>query len=191
MNIEKQKEILIRNRIYPILDKINKQAITEMEKVLFQMVIEDQRKPITLVFDSGGGDVGSALNGYDLIISMPCEINAAVIGVCHSSAITLMSACKKRCASTHARFLFHAMTSELTIKVTEDIDEQLRRGAESLKISYDQVLKVQSAAFNLSREQLIEMRILGERYDVKLTAQQAKEKGVIHNVVKKFNFLRD
>ena len=32
------------------------------------------------------------------------------------------------------------------------------------------------------------MRDVGERYDVRLTTQQALEKGIIHEIVEKFDF---
>ena len=189
MDTNLQKELLIRKRIFPLTEKITKGLITNMENSLIQMALEAPKKAVTLIVDSDGGDVRSALNGYDFLKSMPFEVNAAIIGACHSSSLTIIAGCKLRTAITHSRFLFHAMTSELTIKVTEDFEEQIKRGADNLKISYEQVLKVQSEAYGLSREQLIELRMVGDKYDVRLTAEQAKERGVIHNIVERFDFL--
>jgi ATP-dependent protease ClpP protease subunit len=34
------------------------------------------------------------------------------------------------------------------------------------------------------------MMELGEKYSIKLTAEEAKEKGIIHEIVEKFDFLK-
>ncbi len=188
MNKDQTLEVLISKRIFPITNKIEYGLINDMEKALFQMCIEDQTKKAELVIDSGGGDAAIALSGFDFIKSLPFPVHCTVIGNCHSATLTLISACQKRKATKYSRFLFHAMGFNPTFSLNEDVHEQLRVGFEQSQIILDSCFEVQSKAYNLTRKELEKMRNEGERYNIKLTAQQALEKGVIHEIVEKFDF---
>ncbi|MCC6447915.1 MAG: hypothetical protein IT215_04440 [Chitinophagaceae bacterium] len=52
-------------------------------------------------------------------------------------------------------------------------------------ILFQQVMKIQSSAFNISEEDILKMRRDGEDFNVKLTAYEAMEKGIIHEIVEK------
>lgn len=188
MTKDQEREVLVARRIFPITAKIENGLITDMEKALFQMCLEDQTKKAELVIDSNGGDAAIALSGYDFIKSLPFPVHCTVIGNCHSATLTLISACEKRKATKYSRFLFHAMGYNPTFSLNEDVQEQIRVGFEQSQIILDNCFEVQSKAYGISREELGRMRDVGERYNVKLTAQQALEKGVIHEIVEKFDF---
>jgi ATP-dependent protease ClpP protease subunit len=190
MTKEQTNEILIAKRIFPITGRLENGIITEMEKALFQMCLENQKEVANLVIDSGGGNVTCALSGYDFIKSLPFPVDCTIIGDCHSATLTLISACDRRKATKHSRFLFHAMSFNPEYKSTEDMEEQMRIRLGQHKILFEQCLKVQSDAYGISVEELIKMREQGERFDVRLTAQEALEKKIIHEIVEKFDFYR-
>lgn len=152
------------------------------------MCLEDQKKTAYLVVDSGGGSVTSALSGYDFIKSLPFPVECTVVGDCHSATLTLMAACAKRKATKHSRFLFHAMAFNPDYLSTEDMREQMEVRLQQHKILFDQCLEVQSTTYGISKEELLRMRDRGERFDVRLTAEEAKGKGIIHEIVEKFDF---
>lgn len=190
MTDEKIQEVLISRRIFPIIGRIENGLINKMEKALFHMWAEDSIKVAHLLVDSGGGDVPAAISAYDLIKSLSFPVECTVVGDCHSSMLTLMAACTKRKATKHSRFLFHAMGYSPDFKSTEDIAEQMKVKLEQHKVLFEQVLKLQSTAYNITKEELLKMRESGERYGVKLTAEEAQQKGIIHEIVEKFDFLK-
>jgi len=191
MNIEQRNELLLRRRLLFLTKDITSTTVSAIENLITDMVLEDSKKPITCVIDCCGGNPNPTLYLHDFIKSLPCEINAAIIGKCHSSTLTLLPAFKYRASARHARFAFHAMVQSLEIKITGNFEEQIKEVVQTLKITYEQVMEVQMKGYNLSREDLLELREMGERYDVSLSAEQAKERGIIHSIVDKFNFLHD
>lgn len=188
MTKEQSMEAFIAKRIFPITKKIENGVIADMENALFQMCLEDPRRKADLVIDSGGGDVTSALSAYDFIKSLPFNVECTIIGDCHSATLTLMAACSKRKATKHSRFLFHAMKFNPDYKSTEDMREQMEVRLRQHEIIFEQTLDVQSNAYGISKEELKKMREAGEKYDVRLTTQEALEKKIIHEIVEKFDF---
>lgn len=188
MNKEQQWETMISRRIFPINTRIENNLVSDMEKALFQMCLEDQNKKAYLIIDSGGGSVDSALSGHDFIKSLPFPVECTVIGDCHSSSLTLMAACEKRKATKHSRFLFHAMSFNPNYKSTQDMQRQMEVRLRQHTILFDQVINLQMKAYGISKEELVEMRIAGDEYDVRLTAEEALKKGIIHEIVEKFDF---
>lgn len=188
MTKEQTQDALIAKRIFPITKRIESGLIGDMENALFQMYLEDPKRKANLLIDSGGGEVISALSGYDFIKSLPFEVECTIIGDCHSSTLTLMAACSKRKATKHSRFLFHAMKFNPDYKSTENMREQMEIRMKQHEILFEQVIDVQSNAYNLSKEELIAMRDMGEKYDVRLTTTEALEKGIIHEIVEKIDF---
>ena len=188
MTREQQLEVLISKRIFPVTSRLENGLISDMEKALFQMCLEDQKQTAYLIIDSGGGDVNAALSGYDFIKSLPFNVECTIIGDCHSATLILMAACSKRKATKHSRFLFHAMNFNSNYKSTEDLQEQMEVRLRQHTILFEQTLDVQSSTYGISKEDLKEMRNMGEKYDVRLTAQEALEKGIIHEIVEKFDF---
>lgn len=184
------RESLISKRIFPINGRIENGLISKMEKFFLEMCLDDYKKPAYLLVDSNGGDVSSAVSGYDFIKSLPFPVECTVVGDCHSSTLTIMGACEKRKATKHSRFLFHAMEHTPKIISTEDYAKQIELRVQQAKILFEQVLELQSSSYNISKEELISMREMGERYNIRLTAEEAKQKGIIHEIVEKFDFLK-
>jgi ATP-dependent protease ClpP protease subunit len=188
MTKEQTQEVLIAKRIFPITGRIDYGLVNDMEKALFQMCLSDTGKKVDLIIDSGGGEVTAALSGYDFIKSLPFDVECTIVGDCHSATLTIMAACSRRKATKHSRFLFHAMKFNPDYKSTEDMEEQMKVRLRQHQILFDQCLTVQHEAYGLSREEILKMRDLGEKYDVRLTAEEAKEKKIIHEIVEKFDF---
>ena len=171
MTKEQTQEALVAKRIFPLTGTINWNLVTDMEKALFQMCLEDQKRKVNLLIDSGGGDAGSALGAYDFIRSLPFDVECTIIGDCHSATLTLMAACSRRKATKHSRFLFHAMRFNPDYKSTEDMEEQMRVRLDQHKIIFNQCMDVQSQAYGISKEEILKMRDVGERYDVRETGE--------------------
>ncbi|MBP6904495.1 MAG: ATP-dependent Clp protease proteolytic subunit [Candidatus Pacebacteria bacterium] len=188
MTKELTQELCIAKRICPLTGRIENGMINDAEKLLFQMCLNDEKRPIRVIIDSGGGNVQPALGFYDFIKGLPCEFEATVVGDCHSAALLILAACIKRKATVHSRFLFHAMRTEVSIFSTKDIRKQLDELERKQTILFQQGLAIQSKAFGISESNLQELMVTGNDFDMRLTAQEALEKGVIHEIVEKFDF---
>lgn len=190
MEKEELEKALVKKRIFPISGAINTDLILRMERALLEMLLESHTQKANLIIDSWGGDVDSALCGFDIIKSLPFEVHATVVGDCHSAALTLLAACPNegRKATKHSKFIFHAMKFEPSFKSTEDIEEQMKIRLEQYYIVFNDVMEVQQKAYGISKQELLEMRNNGEKYNIRLTAEQAKEKGIIYEIVEKLNF---
>lgn len=189
MTKEQREEALLKRRIIPIIGRIEDSFVGDIQKYLFQMCLDNPKEPVHFVIDSGGGSVTPALNIHSLIKGMPFEAIATVIGSCNSAALIIISACSKRRATFTSRFLFHAMKTQDTILSTEDADRQIAEIKRKQSILFEQGLKIQSNAFGILEKDLKEMMIEGEKFDIRLTAEEAKQKGVVHEIVEKFDFL--
>jgi ATP-dependent Clp protease, protease subunit len=81
---------------------------------------------ITLVIDSGGGQVEPMLITYSFILALPAKINTHAQGFVQSAAMPLFLAGQERSADRNARFLFHPSQSPVTgIMNEEQIHERL------------------------------------------------------------------
>jgi ATP-dependent protease ClpP protease subunit len=189
MTKELLQELCIAKRIFPLNGRIENGMVTDLEKALFQMYLENDKKPAHIIIDSGGGSVRPALNIHDFIKGLPFDVNCTVIGDCHSAALLILAACVKRKSTIHSRFLFHAMRTEDEILSTKDVERQVREIKEKQMIVFQQGLTLQSKAFGIPEEELQQIMREGQEFDIKLTAQQALQKGVIHEIVEKFDFM--
>lgn len=188
MTREQTQEILLEKRIIPVIGRIENNLVTDVQKMLFQMYFKNPKEPVHFFIDSGGGSVGPALTVHDLIKGMPFEAIATVVGNCNSAALIIIAACAKRRATRTSRFLFHAMRTEETLLSTENIESQLEQMAKRQRVVFEQGLSIQSKAFGLPEDALKEMMLHGQKFDIKLTADEALSKGVIHEIVEKFDF---
>lgn len=186
---KEQEEALLKKRIVPVMGRIEKGIVADFEKMLFQLAFDKPTEPVHIIIDSGGGSVFPALTVHDLIKGMPFETIATVVGDCNSAALIIIAACKKRRATPTSRFLFHAMRTEDTIFSTEDLDRQVLETTKRLRTLFEQGLHIQSKSFGIPKEDLQSMMIEGEKFNIKLTAEEAKNKGVIHEIVESFDFL--
>lgn len=96
----------------------------EMDKIIrYAEMLEymDDKKDITVIINSGGGNVTSSLKYYDAIRRLKCKVNTIVEGICMSAA-TVMSigTTGKRFITPHSSMMFHQMTTFSIGKVTDE-----------------------------------------------------------------------
>lgn len=190
MTKEQLVEESVSRRIIPLTGKIREGIADELKASFFRMALEDSTIPAHLVVDSGGGDIIAALSIYDIIKGIPFEVHATVVGKCHSAALLVLAACKKRRATLHSRFLFHAMRSGDEIASTKDIERQVKEIVRRQTMLKEQGIEIESKAFGIPKEELQRMMIDGEDFNIQLSAQEAREKGIIHEIIEKFDFLK-
>lgn len=186
MRKDQEVEIYISKRIYPFTGSIDVRQVADTKRILFEMFLKDPKPSAHLFIDCVGGDVAASIALYDFIKGLPFVVNCTVIGDCHSAALIFMAACEKRYATKHSRFLFHAVTYTGSFKSTLDIGEQVKERIAEHKILFEQSLAIQTSVYRINRDELIQMQEFGEKFGHKLTTDEALQKGVIHQVVEKF-----
>lgn len=149
---------------------------------LLYLESENPDKDINLYINSPGGDINALFAIYDTIQYIKPEIATTCFGQAASAAAVLLAAGAKgkRLALTHARILLHqpyagarGQASDIEIVATE---------VARLKSSLEQIL-----AFHTG--QPIERIATDTDRDFVMTAQEAKEYGIIDEVIETRDFV--
>jgi ATP-dependent Clp protease, protease subunit len=105
-----------------IIDVASMRTLRRQLATLVEAGVSD----ITLVIDSGGGQVEPMLITYSFILALPAKINTHAQGFVQSAAMPLFLAGQERSADRNARFLFHPSQSPVNGVMNEDqIHERL------------------------------------------------------------------
>lgn len=178
-------------RVFPIVEDINEQMIDEMQKMLFFMALSSPTDPVYLIFNTDGGNVSKAMVGYDFLKSLKIEVIGIVVGRCDSAGLILLAGCTKgkRLSLKHSRFLFHAITSGIAIKSTENRKEGVRIFMDGHIRLCSDVANIYLAEFKMTKKVLTTITNEGEFYDRKLFTDEAKKYGVIDEIVTELPFL--
>ena len=72
-----------------------------------QLANDDEHEPITIFFNSPGGEVQSGLAIYDVMQAVPCPIRTVCLGMAASMAALLFVAGDERLMLPHSRVMIH------------------------------------------------------------------------------------
>ena len=98
---------LMQRRVF-LLDEINTVSANNILTQLLYLQSEND-KPVNILINSGGGQVGAGLMLYDIITSMKVEVNMYCIGMAASMAAVLFAAGEKghRFMLPHSKTMIH------------------------------------------------------------------------------------
>lgn len=132
------------------------------------------RKPITLIIDSGGGDVFQANALIDAIMTSETPIQAIGIGYVCSASYLIYLAADKRYAFENTTFLQHDGETSIANSSNKAKDT----------MAFFDDMAVRTKKFVLSRTTMDE-EFYDEYYDRELWfyADQGKELGVVHKII--------
>jgi ATP-dependent protease ClpP protease subunit len=105
-----RKEVIERitpKRVMPFFGNVNLELYCYARDHLLKMASESTA-PVTLLIDSTGGDVFSALQVVDLLHMMPVEIIGVVLEA-KSSAVFVLQGCSKRLVVPSGRIMIHSI----------------------------------------------------------------------------------
>ncbi|KKP89018.1 MAG: hypothetical protein UR93_C0004G0011 [Berkelbacteria bacterium GW2011_GWA2_35_9] len=107
VSFKEKRIILITNEIgYNLLRKIRTSR---------------SKKPIIVVINSCGGDLGSAYKIAQYLQNR--SATAIVTGVCNSATIPILLACSKRYCLPTATIFFHSLKMNLNLKIIDFLDK--------------------------------------------------------------------
>lgn len=169
---------LLKDRIIflagPITDPVANSVIAQM---LF-LASKDQDKDIQLYINTPGGVVTSGLAIYDTMQYVKCPISTVCIGIAGSMGATLLAAGTKgkRFALPNAEVLLHQVAGGATGQAVE------------IEITAKQIIKIKEKLNKILAEhtgQSLEKVEKDTDRDFYLSAQEAKDYGIIDQVIEK------
>ena len=169
---------LLRDRIVfiggPISDEV---ANLIMAQLLF-LESEDQKKDIQLYINSPGGSVTAGLAVYDTIQYVKPDVSTICMGMAASMGAFLLASGskKKRFALPNSKILIH--------QVMGGVEGQ----AADIKIQAEEILRVRDQVNKILAHHTGKPLSVIEKdtdRDFYMTAQQAKQYGIVDNVIEK------
>ncbi|MGL6193390.1 MAG: ClpP family protease [Thermoguttaceae bacterium] len=177
-------DLLLENRIIFLQGAITNETANELVMKLLYLQSENRRKDIHFYINSPGGSVSATLAIYDTMQILSCAVSTYCVGLAASGgAILLAGGTKeKRFALPHAKVMMHQPWGNVGGQVTD------------IEIQAQQILK--------DRETLnhILANHTGKPFDViakdtdrdfYLSAEEAKEYGVVDDILKKQEIEKD
>jgi len=131
---------------------------------------------ITLVLDSGGGQLDPTMVTYGFIRALPANIHTHAQGLVASAATLLFLAGEQRSADRIARFVFHPTQSLVVAGINSE--PQLRERVTSFDMVEDVMAQVYRDRTQISQTEIERFRREMVVYD----AEQAKASGVVQTV---------
>ena len=171
-------DLLLENRIVFLQGEIYTANANEVVMKLLYLQSENRRKAINFYLNSPGGDVVATLAIYDTMQVLTCPIATYCVGQAASGAAVLLAGGTKgkRYALPHARVMLHQPYGGVGGQVS-DIEIQAReilRNREMLNV----ILARHS-------DQAIETIAKDTDRDFFLTAEEAKEYGLVDEILSK------
>jgi len=168
---------LLKERIVflasPVTDPVANSIIAQM---LF-LVSKDPQKDIQLYINTPGGSVTAGLAIYDTMQYVKCPISTVCIGLAASMGATLLAAGAKgkRFALPNAQILLHQVAGGVTGEAVE------------IEITAKQIIKIKEKLNTILAKhtgQPLEKVEKDTDRDFYLSAEEAKEYGIIDEVIK-------
>jgi len=169
---------LMQERIIFLGTGIDSQVVNIINAQLLFLESVNSKKDITMYINSGGGEVYSGLALLDVMDFVSPEISTVVTGVAASMAFVLASngAKGKRFALKHSRLMQHQPMGGISPGTqASDMEITVREVAKLKKELYDVISK--------NSEQSFEKVESDCNRDYWMTAKEAKDYGVIDNVI--------
>jgi len=168
---------LLKDRIIflagPIIDPVANSIIAQM---LF-LASQDSNKDIQLYINTPGGSVTAGLAIYDTMQYVKCPISTVCLGLAGSMGATLLAAGEKgrRFALPNAEILLHQVAGGVTGEAIE------------IEITAKQIIKIKNKLNKILAHhtgQSLEKVEKDTDRDFYLSAEEAKEYGIIDEVIK-------
>jgi len=185
--IAKMKGVLHAYRRVMLSGQLNASSIRVASLECLKLELQSN-EPITLLLESGGGDVEVSQQFADLISSLNSPVDVVAINDCSSMAVDLMQMCRRRMLLPSTRLLVHYIrySRKWIGDDPEILDGDLKYFKEELDQSRESRLALYERRTGLSRERLAEIFRYGEVHASYFTAQQAVGFGMADEILTDF-----
>jgi ATP-dependent Clp protease protease subunit len=171
-------DLLLENRIIFLQGEIYDGNANELVMKLLYLQSENRRKDVHFYINSPGGSVTATLAIYDTMQMIGCPVATYCVGLAASGGAVLLAggAEKKRFALPHSKVMIHQPHGGVGGRVSD------------IEIQAEEIMKTRAVLNEILAEhtrQTIE-RISGDSdRDYYMSAQEAKEYGIVDEVLKK------
>lgn len=171
-------DLLLENRIIFLQGEIRSDNANELVMKLLYLQSENRRKDIHFYINSPGGSVTATLAIYDTMQMLSCSVATYCVGLAASGgAILLAGGTKgKRYALPHSKIMMHQPWGGVGGQVS-DIEIQAEQ------ILKDRAMLNDILAFHIGKP--VEQIAKDTDRDFYLNAEEAKEYGVVDDILKK------
>ena len=184
---------LLRKRTVLLMGDIDCELSKRVDRQLIDLNTESA-DPIKLIINSVGGDVDCGVDLIHTIQIIESPVVGIVVGSCKSMAITVLSACDERLATKYSQFFMHALSSGMRIgshDTRKDLIERVDHAMSAAKEMERFCIELVAERSGMSVNEVRKLRSDGEKHDRLIMAREAKELGLIDNIVdtKELSFL--
>jgi len=171
-------DLLLENRIIFMQGEIYTGNANEVVMKLLYLQSENRRKDIHLYINSPGGEVDATMAVYDTMQILSCPVATYCVGMCASGAAVLLAGGGKgkRFALPNARIMMHQPHGGVGGQVSD------------IEIQAQEILKTREMLNEILAQhtkQTIDKIGLDTDRDFYLSAQEAKEYGVVDEILTK------
>ncbi len=171
-------DLLLENRIIFLQGVISNETANELVMKLLYLQSENRRKDIHFYINSPGGSVSATLAIYDTMQILSCPVSTYCVGLAASGgAILLAGGTKeKRFALPHSKVMIHQPWGNVGGQVSD------------IEIQAQQILKDRETLNHILSNHTnkpVDLIAKDTDRDFYLTAEEAKEYGVVDDILKK------
>ena len=171
-------DLLLENRIILLQGEIHDGNANELVMKLLYLQSENRRKDIHFYINSPGGSVTATLAIYDTMQILSCPVATYCVGLAASGGAVLLAggAKGKRFALPHAKVMIHQPYGQVGGQVSD------------IEIQANEILKTRDVLNEILAShtgQPIERIAKDTDRDFYMTAQQAKEYGIVDEILTK------
>jgi len=171
-------DLLLENRIILLQGEIHDGNANELVMKLLYLQSENRRKDIHFYINSPGGSVSATLAIYDTMQILSCPVATYCVGLAASGGAVLLAggAKGKRFALPHAKVMIHQPFGQVGGQISD------------IEIQAKEILKTRdtlNAILAAHTGQPIERIAKDTDRDFYMTAEQAKEYGIVDDILTK------
>lgn len=171
-------DLLLENRIILLQGVIHDANANELVMKLLYLQSENRRKDIHFYINSPGGSVSATLAIYDTMQILSCPVATYCVGLAASGGAVLLAGGenKKRFALPHAKVMLHQPYGQVGGQISD------------IEIQADEILKTREVLNKILADhtrQPFERIAKDTDRDFYMTAEEAKEYGVVDDILTK------
>lgn len=175
--------MLAKHRMVPLHGRINSEMASGLFHTMAAMEILEIA-PITLLIDSGGGDIDAGEFIIEGIRMLNSPITGLVMGQAGSMAIDVLLSCKKRIGLPNSRYFMHFPRKNFDIICGEEVSKRSSVEAIALKIRQGKLRQEQWYADRMKKpvKEVRRLLRLGEGLHLHYRAEEALKLGIIEEI---------